>query len=61
MNNAMYSISDVAKYFGVSKPTVYSWINRKANPLKVITISERIVRISETDLNNFLQNCAQVA
>ena len=61
MNNAMYSISDVAKYFEVSKPTVYSWINRKSNPLKVIPLSERIVRISETDLNDFLQNCAQVA
>lgn len=61
MNNALYSISDVAKYIGVSKPTVYSWINRKVNPLKVIPISDRIVRIAESDLNNFLQNCSQVA
>ena len=50
-NGKLLKITEVCEMLGVSKPMVYDFIKDAENPLPVIRLSERIVRIRKKDLD----------
>lgn len=46
------TITTVANELNVSKPTVYKWIKKGLRTIKI----EKLVRITDEDLNKFLQS-----
>lgn len=51
----MFTISEVANMLGVSRTTIYTFINDSKNPLPVIHLAERTVRIKRSDLEKWVE------
>lgn len=49
----MYTYKEIAKMFGVCTKTVMNWV--RDGKLKVVKLSQRTVRITEEELENFKQ------
>lgn len=49
----MYTYKEIAEMFGVCIRTVRNWV--KSGKIKVVKLSQRTVRITEEELENFKQ------
>ena len=49
----MYTYKEIAEMFGVCTKTVMNWV--RAGKLKVTKLSQRTIRITEEELENFKQ------
>lgn len=49
----MYTYKEIAEMFGVCTKTVMNWV--RDGKIKVVKLSQRTVRITEEELENFKQ------
>lgn len=50
----LHTVDDVAAILGVSTRSIYDWIKAGALPAKRLGPGGRLIRISQTDLETFL-------
>ena len=53
MTSEMWTYDDVAKYVGVPKGTVYSWVRRRKIPF--YRLGPRLVRFCRSEIETWLQ------
>ena len=53
-NNLSFKVDEIAKILSVDKKTVYSYLNRRNNPLRKMPTGNRVIRVSLSSLAHFM-------